>query len=57
MILPKILQIPSDDLKSYLLDRKIITKINNTLSSSRYIRYGVTKGSVLIRLLFYYFYK
>ena len=29
--------------KSYLLDRKIITTINSTLPSERYIIYGVTK--------------
>ena len=45
----------NDFLKSYLLDRKIITNINNTLSSERYISYGVSQGSVLGPLFFIIF--
>ena len=33
----------NDFLKTYLLYRKIITKINNTLSSERYIIHGCCK--------------
>ena len=34
-------------LKNYLLDRKVKTRINNTISSVRNIRFGVPQGSVL----------
>ena len=34
-------------LKNYLLDRKVKTRINNTVSSVRNVRFGVPQGSVL----------
>ena len=42
-------------LKSYLLDRKTISLINNTLSSERYIIYSVPRGSVVGLLFFIIF--
>ena len=45
----------NDFLKSYLLDRKIITKINITLSSELYIIYSVPRRSVLGTLFFIIF--
>ena len=42
-------------IKSYLENRNIITRIDNTLSSRKIIRYGVPQGSVLGPLLFIIF--
>ena len=42
-------------IKSYLTNRNIITRIDNTLSSRKIIRYGVPQGSVLGPLLFIIF--
>ena len=42
-------------IKSYLTNRNIITRIDNTLSSRNIIRYGVPQGSVLGPLLFIIF--
>ena len=42
-------------IKSYLENRNIITRIDNTLSSRNIIRYGVPQGSVLGPLLFIIF--
>ena len=42
-------------IKSYLTNRNIITRIDNTLSSRKIIRYGVPLGSVLGPLLFIIF--
>ena len=42
-------------IKSYLTNRNIITRIDNTLSSRKIIRYGVPRGSVLGPLLFIIF--
>ena len=38
--------------KEYLSDRKIVTQINNTLSSKENISYGVPQGSILGPLMF-----
>ena len=42
-------------LKNYLLDRKVKTRINNTVSSVRNVRFGVPQGSVLGPLFFIIF--
>ena len=42
-------------IKSYLTNRNIITRIDNTLSSRKIIKYGVPQGSVLGPLLFIIF--
>ena len=42
-------------IKSYLKNRNIITRIDNTLSSRKIIKYGVPQGSVLGPLLFIIF--
>ena len=42
-------------IKSYLTNRNIITRIDNTLSSRKIIKYGVPQGSVLRPLLFIIF--
>ena len=42
-------------LKNYLLDRKVKTRINNTVSFVRNVRFGVPQGSVLGPLFFIIF--
>ena len=41
-------------LKNYLLDRKVKTQINNTVSSVRNVRFGVPRGSVLVHYFLFF---
>ena len=42
-------------IKSYLNNRTFTTKINNSLSNTKYVKYGIPQGSVLGPLFFIIF--